>query len=385
MKSFAIGQMNMASPQEQERYHLRILLNHRREMKSFEDLRTVNGRLCSSFHEACVALNLIQNSQEYTRDLHKATDYFAQNSHQVRQLFVTMLLNCQIADQQGLLNEHRDGMIQDFHHQYPDAQDQELDIILLQSLNQMLLQNGTELKKFQALPQLPPGWKLSPQQTTQGLMNQKEVENLINSLNETQKQAYDAIMNSINESNNNNKERSKMPFVDGPGGSGKSYLFRAITETLEQQQKTYLIVGSSKIASLSFKKGATAHSTFQIPISCHNTSTCNINTSSTLAEMTKNAAAILWDEAPMQSKHVLETVVRTLRDVMQINEYFGAKVIVFGGDFWQILPVKKRAQRAQIVSLTMNIATFWKEVTQHTLTANMGLQNQQDQEWKEFG
>ena len=150
----------MVSPRDQERYHLQILLNHRRAMRNFEELRTVNERLCSSFHEACVAINLIQNSQEYTRDLHKATEYFAQNSHQVQQLFVTVLLNCQIADQQGLLDEHRSGMIQDFQHHYPDALHHKHDIMLLQTLHQMLLQNGRELKEFQTLPQLPPGWQL---------------------------------------------------------------------------------------------------------------------------------------------------------------------------------------------------------------------------------
>nr|GEV31895.1 hypothetical protein [Tanacetum cinerariifolium] len=54
---------------------------------------------------------------------------------------------------------------------------------------------------------------------------------------------------------------------------------------------------------------------------------------------------VLKDEAPMMHKHCFESLDRTLRDILRIknknaqNIPFGGKVIVFGEDFRQILPV----------------------------------------------
>ena len=41
----------------------------------------------------------------------------------------------------------------------------------------------------------------------------------------------------------------------------------------------------------------------------------------------------------MTNKFAFEALARTLWDIMQIEKLFGGKVIVFGDDFRQILPV----------------------------------------------
>jgi len=58
----------------------------------------------------------------------------------------------------------------------------------------------------------------------------------------------------------------------------------------------------------------------------------------------KNSAAaiiqacdlIIWDEVPMQHKHVLACVDRELRDLCDNDKPFGGKVVVFSGDFRQV-------------------------------------------------
>ena len=55
-----IGRILGAHPSEGERYYLRILLMHVRKPTSFTDLRTVNGRVCASFHEAADIMGLLQ-------------------------------------------------------------------------------------------------------------------------------------------------------------------------------------------------------------------------------------------------------------------------------------------------------------------------------------
>ncbi|KAG5064126.1 hypothetical protein JHK85_005309 [Glycine max] len=71
-------------------------------------------------------------------------------------------------------------------------------------------------------------------------------------------------------------------------------------------------------------------------------STCNVVQSSELAKLLKVTKLIIWDEAHMAHKFCFETLEKSLRDIMSSSNYrdspFGEKVIVFGGDFRQILP-----------------------------------------------
>jgi hypothetical protein len=41
----------------------------------------------------------------------------------------------------------------------------------------------------------------------------------------------------------------------------------------------------------------------------------------------------------MQHKHAIEAVDRTLQDLLENNSPFGGKIVLFGGDFRQTLPV----------------------------------------------
>jgi superfamily II DNA or RNA helicase len=54
---------------------------------------------------------------------------------------------------------------------------------------------------------------------------------LSNTLNEEQRAAYDEIMSSID------TEHGGLFFVDGPGGTGKTYLYRALLATIRSQKK----------------------------------------------------------------------------------------------------------------------------------------------------
>jgi hypothetical protein len=55
----------------------------------------------------------------------------------------------------------------------------------------------------------------------------------------------------------------------------------------------------------------------------------------------------------MQNKYDFEAVNRTLRDIRDYEEPFGGLLIIFSGDFAQILPVIKRANRARIVAANL--------------------------------
>jgi hypothetical protein len=52
---------------------------------------------------------------------------------------------------------------------------------------------------------------------------------------------------------------------------------------------------------------------------------------------------------------------------------FGSKVVIFGGDFQQCLPVVSRGSRATIIYAALSRSVLWHEVRVLTLIENMKL------------
>lgn len=132
-------------------------------------------------------------------------------------------------------------------------------------------------------------------------------------------------------------------------------------------------VASSGIAALLLQGGRTAHSRFLIPVVVNKFTTCSIAAGSNIAELIKRTELIIWDEALMMSKDCFETLDRTMRDILKCDMPFGGKVVVFGGDFRQILPIVPDGGRAEIVLAALNSSVLWSHVKVLRLTRNMRL------------
>ncbi|WJX66872.1 DNA helicase [Trifolium repens] len=156
-------------------------------------------------------------------------------------------------------------------------------------------------------------------------------------------------------------------------------MWKTLASSLRAHKKICLTVASSGIASLLLPGGRTAHSKFKIPVPTLENSTCNIDHSDELAGLLKQTKLIIWDEAPMAHRYCFEALDATLKDVMSSysnsETVFGGKVVVFGGDFRQILPVVPRGSRSDIVHSSINASTIWEEAEVLTLTQNMRLQS----------
>ncbi|XP_019425033.1 PREDICTED: uncharacterized protein LOC109333904 [Lupinus angustifolius] len=171
-------------------------------------------------------------------------------------------------------------------------------------------------------------------------------------------------------------------FLYGYGGTGKTFMWKTLSSALRSQNHIVLTVASSGIASLLLPGGRTTHSKFAIPVPTLENSTCNIHQGSELAGLLKQTKLIIWDEAPMTHKFCFEALDKTLTDIMSYkhndNSSFGGKVIIFGGDFRQILPVIPRGSRSNIINATINASYIWDNCHVLTLTKNMCLQNSSD-------
>ncbi|XP_006577600.1 uncharacterized protein LOC114405111 [Glycine soja] len=176
-----------------------------------------------------------------------------------------------------------------------------------------------------------------------------------------------------------NKDEGDMFFLYGYGGTGKTYIWKTLASSLRADNKIVIMIASSGIASLLLPGGRTAHSKFKIPVPVFEDSTCNIHQGTQLAELLNQTSLIIWDEAPTTHKFCFEALDHSLRDIIKHNskdsKIFGGKVMVFGEDFWQILPVIPRGSHSDIVNATINSSYLWDHYQILRLTKNVCLQN----------
>nr|XP_043633509.1 uncharacterized protein LOC122604703 [Erigeron canadensis] len=164
------------------------------------------------------------------------------------------------------------------------------------------------------------------------------------------------------------------------GGTGKTFVWKTLSSAIRSKGEIVVNVASSGIAALLLDGGRTAHSRFAIPINLNEDSFCSITPDSDLAALLRKARLIIWDEAPMMHRHCFEALDRTLRDINSLtsshlaNKPFGGKVILFGGDFRQVLPVIQKGTRSEIVNASLNSSYIWRHCTVLRLTVNMRLQ-----------
>jgi len=136
-------------------------------------------------------------------------------------------------------------------------------------------------------------------------------------------------------------------------------MWMTLCSTLRSKGKIVLVVASSDIASLLLPASRITHSKFKIPVPTLEYFVCNISNRNEPSYLLKIAKLIIWDEAPMTHKYYFEALDRTLKDIMKCDSVFGGKVIVFGGDFRQILHVVPQDSRSNIVHATINSSYLW--------------------------
>ncbi|XP_022846398.1 ATP-dependent DNA helicase PIF2-like [Olea europaea var. sylvestris] len=127
---------------------------------------------------------------------------------------------------------------------------------------------------------------------------------------------------------------------DGMCGTGKIFLYRALLGTVRSRQMIALATASSGV----------------------------------VAELFRMTKLIIWDEAPMVNRYVVEALDKMLRDVNDCEFPFGGKVIVLGGDFLQVLPVVQRGNKDGVIRVSHVNSYLWPLFTKLRLSENMRAQ-----------
>uniref|UniRef100_A0A8I6XRH8 ATP-dependent DNA helicase n=1 Tax=Hordeum vulgare subsp. vulgare TaxID=112509 RepID=A0A8I6XRH8_HORVV len=364
-KRLQIGRLVYAHPAEGERYYLRVLLSHVRGPTSFDALKTVNGNPSSSFREACEQLGLIEHDRTIDDCMMEAATF--QIPSALRRLFATILVFCEVTDIRQLWDKHLASMSEDYRRN--QSNDVALEQMVLRDIRDMLQSMGKDIAGY-GLPEL-----LDTDGCDDGEYKEvteereinvdKEYLDLFSSLNNEQLASYNDIMDHAM------KQKSQIFFVDGPGGTGKTYLYKALLAKVRSMGQIAIATATSGIAASIMPGGRTAHSRFKIPIKLTNNTMCSFTKQSGTAELLKQASLIIWDEVAMTKRQAVETLDRSLQDIMGRRLPFGGKVVVFGGDFRQVLPVVTRGTRAQITDATLLRSYLWEKIRKIRLTRNM--------------
>ncbi|XP_027174571.1 uncharacterized protein LOC113774209 [Coffea eugenioides] len=73
----------------------------------------------------------------------------------------------------------------------------------------------------------------------------------------------------------------------------------------------------------------------------------------------------------MAKRQSIEAFEELLKDLMETDEPFGGKVVVFGGDFHQTLPVIQGAAKDQLIQASLLHSSLWSGMHKIKLTQNM--------------
>ncbi|XP_071686861.1 uncharacterized protein [Rutidosis leptorrhynchoides] len=297
---------------------------------SYEDIRTVNGQIFNSYRDACYDLGLLDDDKEYIEGT---------------QIEIELLKD-----------------------------------LTLQEIDKLLQRNSSSLRSFSSIPcpsndtrNISENHLIIDELSYDKISLTNEHSDFITKLTYEQKEAYDQIIKAVNHG------KGGVFFLYGYGGTGKTFLWKTLSAELRRKGEIVLNVASSGIAALLLAGGRTAHSRFHIPLHPTDESFCSISPSSKLGELIRRTKLFIWDEAPMVNKMCIEALDHSMRDICRqsnpdsMDTLFGGKIVVFGGDFRQILPVIQKGKREDIVGVSLNSSYLWDYVTFLKLTVNMRL------------
>lgn len=179
---------------------------------------------------------------------------------------------------------------------------------------------------------------------------------MLASLNKQQRDIYDRIMKAMEDETRD----SRCFFLDGPGGSGKTYLYKLLLSTVRAAGNIALATASTGIAANLLEGGRTYHSQFKIPIPLFEDSVSLVKLTDVDAGFIRRAKIIILDEATMAPSNALKCINMLLQEIMNNKKPFGGKLIIFGGDFRQTLPVVPHGTKSVILQSCIKFSDLWK-------------------------
>jgi hypothetical protein len=363
--SKAIGRIASVSPKNVELYHIRLLLLSVKgsDATSFEKLKTVDGISYSTYKEAALKRGFINDSNEWKDCMTEATTYMMPNA--LRSLYSTIVCYCNPSDPIQLLDDFEENMVEDYISLGNTSETSRY--LLIQEIKKLIVDNGFDHTHLFPVSE-DFSSEIIDQQIQPTLTNLVDEEVLWDKLNEQQNVIANEILKSLL-----GESDQKCFYIDGPGGSGKTFLYKALIQKAETINKKPLVIAWTGIAATLLPGGMTCHSVFSLPLDLSTISYPRLTNPK--KEYLKSIDILIWDEAPMSHNIAFEIIDMVFRDITMSELPFGGKIMVLGGDFRQILPVVKKGSRGSIIQSTIKKSELWKLFKTYQLNTNMRASN----------
>ena len=368
-----------ASPNEQDRFYLYLVLLSSKGCRSWAELKHVDGKAEPTWREVAEARGLVDSDDEYEKAMQEAAQL--RSASQLRVFFAHLVLLCELRDPRALWEAFADELSSDFRLLYHDVGAAHAKSLL--AIQDVFGHAGKRLSNWN-LPE--------PQEFDEDAFRNRELlaargYDISEELRKAtrmraqmesradQAALYDAVQRALA------SESGGIFFVDGPGGSGKTFLLQAILHHVRSLKAIALPCAWSGIAATLLEGGRTCHGTFGFPVPLP---TQNVPSSvawqSSRAQVLREARLIIWDEAPMSPCEAIDGADTLLQDLTEDTRPFGGKVMVFAGDFRQTLPVMPHASREEVVAHSLRNHRFWTDgvVQMFPLTANARAREDED-------
>ena len=391
-------------PLQTDKFYLRMLLCKVAGATSFQNLKLFEGTSYDTYKQAARARGYISDDDEWM-------EYFDEQCHEqsprnLRNSFIFILNYNVPTNAKEIWEKYKDYLTEDFTYVRSRSYDaipiEEDYVHCLYCLNEYLMQISEKKKslwpiKFSDHTETEHFYFEKPECEQQGHLYEEDNTEMREALNynvDEQNAIYEQFVSIANEDQLNVLQTIICPpphlverhmfFVDAPGGTGKTTLFKAILAHYRSKRKIAIAVSSSGISAILLPGGRTVHSRFKIPLNLYEESELNIRKNSNVAKMIYECEVIIFDEAAMLNRLIPECIDRYCKTLMSSPALFGGKKIIMGGDFRQVLPVIKREGRAGVVNKCLKKSYLWNSFVKLKLTVNQRLRGSGADEYQRF-
>lgn len=379
VSSDCVSRLDFSTPKDGERFYIRLLLSHVRGATSFINLRTVDGQLCPTFRQAADKLGLLESDVHFDKCLSEAGLWMSGAA--LRNLFGLILVHNSPSDPEALWIKHRinlqddcayklqkGGRIRIFTPEQLDMYCLHLIRLIVENMGSTLTQCGITIYNDELANHVLSATNAEvPCTSFCAAASREVVYNQIPLLNQEQLTIFSTIRDQYN------KGEQELLYIDGPGGTGKTFLLNTILHYFNSRSIPFISVASSGVAAQLLLGGTTAHSAFGIPLEISQNSMCSLSGRDKRSRRLQEAHVMVWDEASMAHRFAVECVDKALRHLRQNDSFFGGISVYFSGDFRQTLPIVPDEDYTAQAYACLKWSSIWNVLNIYQLIVNVRL------------
>ena len=261
-----IGRIYAVAPRDIDRFYLRMLLLKTPNVHDYVGPNGLKRTDDDTWRGAAEQRGLVETDEEFDKVLCEAA--LTHGPKSLRDLFVQVLIHGEVSPPLALWTKHGEDLSHDHlgrartHAAGLDAALYDIDL-LLQNHGKRATDYGLpEPTEYDAAeftnPALRQALAFCPDEEI------ASADLKVPMLNPIQRTIFDAVVAALGRDDLRSGDRAF--FVDGPGGSGKTFLYEALIHYVRGQSKIALACAISGIAGTLLPGGPTAHALFGLPL-----------------------------------------------------------------------------------------------------------------------